>query len=268
MKRTSSAIQVLIYIGALLLFARQSPAAPGANDSRQRPDVAQTRVTEARQAWAKEQQELSRAQLAYQSASNKVQAARQTALQQQAAKLGLTAAFLERDTALRQLQKRRTTLEGEIKLREEYQQAVKDTDEARKRLSEVSQDQSLLSDQRQKLAADLNAKIRRPSEIRKQAEGNDPGIQQALQRWQSAVKKVSELQAQVKMAVDSDPRVTEASEQEKAIALDLANARKSLTQAEQEFATAQANLSRQSQAMQRPMVQDPAVTPRPSRYGR
>src|SRR5206468_9671689 len=108
--------------------------------------------------------------------------------------IGMTAAVSERDSALRQINTRRKTIEAELKTHTDYQAAETDGESARKRLGELSDDTSLTADERQKRVSALSMKIRRPTEMRKEGEANDPETQQATQRLQAAGKKITELQ--------------------------------------------------------------------------
>jgi chromosome segregation ATPase len=207
------------------------------------------------QAWAKTQQEFAKAQSEHQTASNRLQQARRGAAQKSAADLGVTTAVTERDAASRQINSRRNAIEKEIKTRSDYQTAEKETDEARARLIVLPEDKSLTDEQRENLGKELSAKIRRPTEMRKQLEAKDPEMLQALQHREAALKKIAELQPKLKKAIDSDPAVSKATEQEKQAASALEKARNAAARTELDFNTAQTNLDRQNQQLQAAIAQ-------------
>jgi len=234
---------------ALPPFAGSAQAATASSRVRtaqQAFNTAQTKLNTAHQASDKAQQDLTKAQSALQSASNHVHQARQSAAQKHGAEIGMTAAIGERDAATHKINARRKAIETEIKTRADYQAAEQDADAARKRLIDLPEDKSLTDDQRQKVIAELSAKIRHPTEMRKGTESADPQMQQATEQIQAAAKKIVALQPQVKKAIDSDPAVIKAIEQEKQATTTLEKARTSAARADQDVNTAQANLNRQS----------------------
>jgi chromosome segregation ATPase len=218
-------------------------------------NTAQTKLNTARQTFDKAQQDIAKAQSACQAASNQVHQARQSAAQKHGTEIGMTAAIAERDAAAHKINTRRNTIDAELKTRADYQAAERDTDTARKRLSDLSEDKSLTDDQRQKLVSELSAKIRRPTEMRKAADAADPQMQQGIEQIQAAAKKIVALQPQVKKAIDSDPTVVRAIEQEKQAGTALEKARSLVTRAEQDFNTAQSNLNRQNDQLQAALSQ-------------
>ena len=177
------------------------------------------------------------------------------AARRHAAELGMTAALSARDAATRQIQARRNAIEAELRTHRDYQTVENETDQARKRLSELPEDQSLTQEQREKVGAELAAKIRRPTEMRKEFEAADSEMQQETERWHTAAKRVAELQPQLKRAIDSDPAVIKAAQEEKQIAATLEKARPAVTRAEQAVTAAQGNLERQNQRLQAAMAQ-------------
>lgn len=249
---------------AALLFSAPGQAC-GADQrvrtAQQALNTAQTKFNNAQQAWNKAQQDLTKAQAAHQTSSNRLHQARQTAAQKHAADLGMTAAASERDAASRQMEARRNSIEAELKTLREYQAAEKEADAARARLGDLPDDKSLTPAQQQTLGSELAAKLKRPTEMRKEAGSRDPAMQQAVQRWQSAEKKIAELQPKLKKAIDSDPAVTKAVQEEKQTLAALEKARNAATRAEQDASTAQANLDRHNQQLQAAIAQS-----RPARH--
>jgi len=244
---------------ALLLMAEirgnAATAQQRVRTAQQALDAGQTKLNQARQNWEKAQQEFTKAQSAEQTASNKLHQARSIAAQKHALALGLTAAVSERDAASHQVNLRRITLETELRKRQDYQEADEDANAARKRLGELSEDKSLSADAQTKLASEAAAAIRKPSEMRKEAEARDAQMRQAMERWQAAGKKIAALQLPVKKAVDTDASVIQALEQQKTALAAVEKARSAMNRAEQDFNTAQANLDRQGQQLETALEQ-------------
>ena len=166
------------------------------------------------------------------------------------------AAISERDAAARQVKARRSALEMNLKTHRDYQAAEKETEAARRRLSDLSGDTTLPEDQQQKLASELSGSIRRPTEMRKEAELSDGELQEAMRHRQDAEKKIFARQPQLKRAIDSDPALAKAAADEKQAAAHLEIARNHTLRAEQDFNTAQVNVERQNQQLQESMGQN------------
>src|SRR5213594_3656485 len=110
---TASAFRV-VCLSALVCLgvdARGAVADRRVRTAQQALDAAQTKLSQAQQRWSKAQQDLATAQAAAHATSNKLHQARQTAAQQHGADIGMTAAVSERDSALRQINTRRKTIE-------------------------------------------------------------------------------------------------------------------------------------------------------------
>src|SRR5207245_1908985 len=138
---------------------------------------------------------------------------------------------------------------AELKKGGAYQEAEKQSETARHRLSELPEDKSLTAEQQTKLASELAVQIRRPTELRKQAEEHDPEMRQAMETWQAAGKKIAQLGPQLKKSIDSDPAVTKAVEQAQQTLAALEKARTAVTRGAQNVNTAQSNLDRQNEQL-------------------
>ena len=215
--------------------------------------TAQTKANQSRQAWEKAHQELAKAQSAHQKASNQVYQARELSARQHAPEVGMAEVITERDAAWRQINARRNRLAAEVKVRPDYQSAEKEAEVARQRLTELPQDKSLSEDEQKDLSSDLSARIRRPGELRKETETKDKELREATERWQSASKKITQLQPLLKRAIDEDPAVTKAMEAEKQATSALDKAQTTLTRAEHDLNAAQANVDRQNELLQSAM---------------
>src|SRR2546426_9723735 len=248
--KVPTTLPVLFWLGfAWVCPDTQAGAAmtdPRVRTAQQAYNSAQSKANQARQQWDKAQQDFASALGAQQSASNKLFQARQAAAQKHGAELGLTAAVAEREAASRQMSARRKAIETDLKRRGDYQDAQRDTDAARKRLSELGSDKPLAEEERAKQASELAAAIRLPTEMLKKAEGNDPELRKAIERWQAANKKIVELQRPLKKAMDADPAVTQAVTNEKQAATAVEQARAEVKRTEQAVNAAQAGLDRQT----------------------
>ena len=265
MAEGKSLLRVAFSVFILALICGRALPAPGqaaaavadgkVRSAQQAFNSAQAKLTTMQQTWNKAQGELGKAQLSHQGASNKLQQTRQIAAQKHGAEAGMSAAISARDTAAHQIKARRSALGTELKNSGAYRDAEKEAEAARKHLGELADDKSLSEVQQQKLASELAGKIRRPTEMRKEAETSDGDIQQATERLQAAGKRITALQPQLKRLIDSDPAVTNAMGEEKQAATNLENARTRARRAEQDFNTAQWNVDRQSQQLQAAMTQ-------------
>ena len=242
-------------VGWFLLATHAQAADQRVTAALQAFNTAQTKLSQARQAFDKAQQEFLKGQSNHQTASNKLRQARLDAAQRHGAELGMTTAISDRNAASHEITGRRTTLEAQLKTESGYQAAETEADAARKRLGEISGDKSLTEAQQEKLGAELAAKIRRPTELRKKAEAEDGEIRQATELYQAAGKKIAALQPQLKKAIDSDPAVTKAAESEKQAAVALEKARTSAASKEQAFNIAQGTLDRDGQNLQAAIAQ-------------
>src|SRR5262249_15160209 len=146
---------------AMLAPGYGATAAQRVQTAEQGLNTAQTKFNQARQSWDKAQQELVKAESAQQSASNRVHQARQVASQKHASELGMTAAIAERDAALHQINARRSAIDVDLKRQSAFQEAAKQSEAARHRLSEIPEDKSLNEEQQTKLSSALAAQIRR-----------------------------------------------------------------------------------------------------------
>jgi len=247
-----------VCLAGLLSIGLQPPALAATAQVRtaeQAVNAAQAKLGTAQQGLAKAQRDFTQGQSAQQAATNRVQQARQAAAQTHGAELGMTAAITERDAAFHQIQARRKAIEAALKSSVDYQAAERETETARRRLSELPDEKSLTEEQQEKLKAELSARIRLPTEMRKTAEAKDAEMQQATQHYQAAGKKIVALQPRLKRMIDSDPGVTEAAAGEKQAATALEEAQKKLTRAEQDYTIAQSNLDSQNQRLQSAIAQ-------------
>jgi chromosome segregation ATPase len=259
MKARRSVSAILTTAGMGLMLIQGGPqlltAAPALRTAQQAVNSAQTKLTASQQAWNKAEQSWTMAQAAQQNASNKVTQARQAATKKHGAELGLSAAIAEREAASGQINERLKTIEVALKGRPDYEVAEKETEAARNRLSEVWNEKTLSEEEQRKLEPELAARIRRPTEMLKEAEAKDTGLREARQRFQSVTRKLVSLQAQLKKEVEADPVVTKAIEQERQTAAALMAAQKVALLAQQNLHTAQLNLDRQNQQLQAAMTQ-------------
>lgn len=239
----------------LSLEARGQSATARVRTAQDAVTAAQTKLTLAQQSWGKAQQDFNAALAAHRTASNKVMQARQAAVQRHAPGIGMTAAAAERDTATRQLSARRKAIETELKGRDDFKLAMAEAEAARNRLSDLPDDRSLTEEQQQKLSSELAAKVRRPTELRKETEANDPEMKQITERLQTAGKKILELQPLLRQAIDTDPEVTRALEQEKKEAAAVEKERTTTTRLQQDVVSAELNLERQQQQLQATLAQ-------------
>ena len=247
-----SAVRLLLLTPLLISITQSDGAAADyrVRAAQQALITAQTKFGTAQRAWNHAQEDFTRAQTQFQNATNRVHQMRQAAAQRLAAELGMTAAVSEREAASRHIEARRTAIEAGLRTHSDYQTAEKQTEAARKRLLDLSQDKSLTEEQQQKLASELAARIRHPTEMRKEAEARDADMQKATQSWQTAGKRIVELQPRLKKAIDSDPSVTKAAQEEKQTATALEKARTAATRVEDALMTAQANLDNRNQQLQ------------------
>ncbi len=235
--------------------ARAAAASSQVRTAQQAVNAAQAKLGTAQQVLAKVQQDVMQAQSARQAATNRVQQARQIAAQTHGAELGMTVAVTERDAAFHQIQARRKAIEAALKSSGGYQAAEREAETARRRLSELPDEKSLTHEQQEKLRTELSAKIRRPTELRKEAEAKDAEMQQATQRYQTAGKRIAVLQPRLKRAIDSDPGVTEAAAEAQQAATALEKAQSKALRAEQDYNIAQSNLDSQNQRLQSAIAQ-------------